>query len=234
MPEPSHVALISLQADALFRFDAKGRMVGTNEPDPDPAPRLFLGRTTEGNVWRFGHTVPPALEAALSDRLSREPVAPDLEVPPECLGELLAMLATQAPVTSVWSGPAWYVPDDVSPAPGIDARTMLDPDLLHADFPYLATRLPQLLPCAAVLDDGRVASVCSPVRSTSVAAEAGLHTLLDYRGRGYGGAAAATWARAIRASGRIPLYSTSWDNLASQAVARRVGLVKFGSDLTLR
>ncbi|HZS91689.1 MAG TPA: GNAT family N-acetyltransferase, partial [Chloroflexota bacterium] len=46
-------------------------------------------------------------------------------------------------------------------------------------------------------------------------------------------AVVAGWARAIRASGRIPLYSTSWDNHASQAVARKLGLVQYGTDLSL-
>ncbi len=62
---------------------------------------------------------------------------------------------------------------------------------------------------------------------------AGIETLEAYRGRGYATAVVAGWAYAIRATDRIPLYSTSWDNLASQAVAHRLGLVQYGTDLSL-
>ncbi|MGH2617528.1 MAG: GNAT family N-acetyltransferase, partial [Thermomicrobiales bacterium] len=41
------------------------------------------------------------------------------------------------------------------------------------------------------------------------------------------------WAQAVRQEGRIPLYSTSWENLASQAVARKLGLVLYGVDLDI-
>ena len=45
-------------------------------------------------------------------------------------------------------------------------------------------------------------------------------------------AVVAAWAAAVRASGRLPLYSTSWDNVASQGVARKLGLVLYGADLS--
>ena len=38
------------------------------------------------------------------------------------------------------------------------------------------------------------------------------------------------WARAVQAIGATPLYSTSWENAASQAVARSLQLEMFGSD----
>jgi hypothetical protein len=33
--------------------------------------------------------------------------------------------------------------------------------------------------------------------------------------------------------GQVPLYSTSWENLASQGVARRLGLQLYGVDLSI-
>ena len=75
-------------------------------------------------------------------------------------------------------------------------------------------------------------AVCCSSRVTGRAAEAGVNTLEGYRGRGYAPAAVAAWAAAVRASGRLPLYSTSWDNVASQGVARKLGLVLYGADLS--
>jgi hypothetical protein len=37
----------------------------------------------------------------------------------------------------------------------------------------------------------------------------------------------------VRELGRMPLYSTSWDNTASRALARSLGLVQYGATLQL-
>jgi len=60
-----------------------------------------------------------------------------------------------------------------------------------------------------------------------------VETVLAYRGRGYANTVVAAWARDILATGRMPLYSTSWQNLASQAVARKLGLIQYGTDVSL-
>src|SRR4051812_44547831 len=52
--------LMELRADVLYRYDSRGRMIESNEPEPKPSPRLFLGRTLAGDVVRFGRTVPDA------------------------------------------------------------------------------------------------------------------------------------------------------------------------------
>jgi predicted GNAT family acetyltransferase len=66
-----------------------------------------------------------------------------------------------------------------------------------------------------------------------MAAEAGVETDAAFRGLGFAARVTAAWALAIRASGRIPLYSTSWSNTASLAVARKLGLTQYATDWSL-
>jgi len=233
LPHRSHRGLITLQTAALFRFDADDRMTGTNEPDPGPSPRLFLGRTIEGHIWRFGQDVPNALASELDDILREEPITATLERPPTCLDTLIRLLETQTPITSVTAGPAWVVPADVARSPEIETTSSLSPVHLQEALPIFASDQAPALPYAAVVVDGRVASVCSCSRITDVVAEAGLHTLPEHRGHGYAAAAIASWASAVRATGLIPLYSTSWDNIASRRVAAKLGLVLYGVDLSI-
>jgi predicted GNAT family acetyltransferase len=62
-------------------------------------------------------------------------------------------------------------------------------------------------------------------------AEAGVETIERFRGRGYGTTSVVAWAAAIRREGRVPLYSTEWENKASRALASSLGLVCYGEDL---
>jgi predicted GNAT family acetyltransferase len=52
-----------------------------------------------------------------------------------------------------------------------------------------------------------------------------------YRRQGYASAPVLAWARAVRMRGLVPLYSTSWQNTASRALARKIGLFQFANDL---
>ena len=69
------------------------------------------------------------------------------------------------------------------------------------------------------------------MRITPRAHEAGVETAAECRGRGHAAAVVARWAAAVREQGAEPLYSTSWRNKASRAVARKLGLVPVGRDL---
>jgi RimJ/RimL family protein N-acetyltransferase len=85
---------------------------------------------------------------------------------------------------------------------------------------------------ATVVQDTAV-SICFCARLNPQAAEAGVETTEAARGYGYASAAVAGWAAAMRQHGVIPLYSTSWANVASQGVARKLGMVCYGEDWSI-
>ena len=128
----------------------------------------------------------------------------------------------------VYSGPAFVFPEAIAQPHGtvfIEDVRLLD----HHFSGWQASEIPERTPIVALVEEGHAVSVCFCARRSDVAAEAGLETAVEYRGRGLGPRVAAAWALAIRASGRIPLYSTSWCNEASLAVARKLRLVTYAS-----
>ena len=225
--------LIRLQVEALFTHNADGRIVAKNKPVHAPAPRLFLGRSTGGNLWRYRDDVPDDLAAALEPLLAREPVPERLDALPTVQTELVAALAQHRPITEVYGGPAWRLPDDLPPARRAVVVSAADAQSLRAHYPILAENLGVMSPCAAVVERGVAVCVCFSARISPHVAEAGLDTIAAARGRGHGPDAVAAWAAAVRETGRIPLYSTSWDNSPSRRVAEKVGAVQYGIDLSV-
>ena len=101
---------------------------------------------------------------------------------------------------------------------------------LSPEFAWLADELTVRNPVMAVVVDGLAVSVCFSARATPAAAEAGVETLPEHRGRRYAGAVTAAWAAQVQRQGRVPLYSTSWTNHASRRVAARLGLIQYATD----
>jgi len=84
-----------------------------------------------------------------------------------------------------------------------------------------------------VIAQGSAVSVCFCSRITPHAAEAGVETLAAFCGKVAATAAAAGWAAAVQQSQRLALYSTSWQNHASQAVAKKLGAVLYAEDWSI-
>ncbi len=229
--------LMRIRAETAFTYDARGRMLLSNEPraaDRRPAPRLWLAWTAGGHVVRLGASVPDAGARQVEAILERTPPASDLRTPPAALPELRATLESHAPVTQEEGGPVYRFPGTITPATGAVRITASNRAVVRETFPWLYDEYEDWRPAFAVVRDGAAVSVCFSSRIGAQACEAGVETLPTFRGHGYAGTVTAAWAAAVRASGLIPIYSTSWENHASQAVARKLGLVMFGANLSLR
>jgi hypothetical protein len=225
--------LMDVRADTDFTYDLRGRMLRTNEPRGQarrPAPRFFLGRTMAGSIFRFGVAVPAAVARPLEAIVARLPPAGDLESPPPLLGAVREVLEQHAPITAEGGGPAYRFPESIERPGEAIQLTDANRSLARETYPWLYDELADWQPCFAIVRDGAAVSICFSSRFGAKAAESGVETLPACRGRGYASAATAAWAIAVRETGRIPLYSTGRGNLASQGVARRLGLILFGAD----
>lgn len=223
--------LMRLHVEALFTHDADGRLVRVNEPGGGPAPRFFLGRTPEGTLLRFRQDVSDDVRAELEAASRVEPLRADGEGAASAASRYAEILARSAPVQRAWTGPAYAFPSELPPArdviPVTDANARMLQPLLAPWLPDVATCRPML----ALAVGGEAVAVCCSVRRTAEAHEAGVETAPAHRGRSHAAPVVAAWARAVRELGCVPLYSTSWENSASRAVARKLGLHHFGSDL---
>ena len=223
---------MAIQVRALFTSDAELRLLLINEPGNvvTPAPRFFLGRTPTGNLARFRADLPEKLVQELNALCVDEPLLQTFDEPPRHEKRYVQLLEAYGPVESVSAGPAYYFSKDTSPLRQPVVVTESNAEVLQGGFEKLLEELPLWRPFVALIEEGRAVSVCRSVRITTEGHEAGVETLPNYRAKGYAKNVVAGWARRVRAVGAFPLYSTSWDNRASQAVARSLRLRFYGAD----
>jgi len=224
---------MQLHVETLFTLDPLGRLLRVNDAEGSIAPRFFLGRTVGCNQCWFRHDVVPDLVAALGVAASNEAAAAAAD-PPHGAVPYETLLARYAPIERTWAGPAYTFrlgPDLRGATVRIDCTNA---DLLKRHLPEWAADSESSQPMVASLDDGVAVAVCCSVRIGPRAHEAGVETAVGFRGRGHGMRVVAAWAAAVRDLGRVPLYSTSWANAESRAVAARLRLVQFGMDLHIR
>ena len=217
--------------------DTVGLITASRDPDVSP-PRSHIVRTRDGNRWLLCASLSAVERKRLGAILSVQPRASDpadAESYPFDLGAIGRALAVVAPLVRPYRGPAFSFPDELPSSDRAELLTDLREAPREGPFAWLRSARDPSHPIAIVrADSGDVASVCYSARSTSAAAEAGVETREEHRGRGYGSAAVLTWSAAVRQSGRVPLYSTEWENTASRALASRLGLLWYAEDLQIR
>ena len=206
-----------------FVLTADGRISGTCSQEPWLGPLFRLVRGKESCAWAVRVDVPQNIVDELDGLAREEPPVSDFREAPVHAERYVSLLRGE-----VDSGPAFTFPDEIVQPDG----TVFIEDIESLDYHFTgwtASEIPSRTPIVAVVEGGYAVSVCFSAWCSDAAAEAGLETAEAFRGRGLGPRVASGWALAIRASGRVPLYSTSWSNDASLAVARKLGLVTYAS-----
>jgi len=214
-----------LHLETSFVLDAAGRIMSTREPQATPGPVFSLARSTTNCAWAVRSDVTEEVANELNRLAREESSLSDLRDAPLHADQYKLLIGDQ-----VRSGPAFTFPQAITQPLGV--VVIEDEQLLERHFRgWVAGEIGAgRMPVMAIIENGYPVSVCFSARWSRVAAEAGVETATGFRGRGLAPRVTAAWALAVRASGRIPLYSTDWSNAPSLAVARKLGLGAYAAD----
>jgi GNAT superfamily N-acetyltransferase len=213
------------RALTLVDTDEHGRMQGRHSA------HFYVLRTQGRVACRCHRDLPPAAISKLKALAARErgrPSAWSREY-----ADYLGVLSAIVPVRAVRAGPLYHA----TGAPVADAAVLRieahNAELLRGGLDEWLPDVAAGLPMLATIEDGRAVSICTSVRATAIAHTAGVETVPDYRGRGLAAKTVAAWAAAVHATGATPFYATTFDNIASQGVARRLGLQLVGAEFSV-
>ena len=225
---PTDLALLGLRAE--MALDGHGRLAATFG--------VTIVLSGEGQVLFVGSDVPDTLAQALVNAVGTSLPAPAPDGEPPALGACRTILAPAGVPLSLQSGPCYLIePDALFETPThivrSDTPLIARPHLVNPGN-WEREEWDELLegvlgPWAMAVAEGEVVSIChTPGPMTERAAECGVWTHPDFRGRGLAAAVTATWADILRPGGRRLFYSTDAGNRSSQRVAARLGLRLIG------
>jgi len=112
MTSVSDLDLLDFQINAFFTHDALGRIIRINEPNGNLAPRFFLGRTRNGNLWRVRNDLDTKTMQDLAQLASEEPVANDLKSEPRNLKKYFILLDFEQKASVGTAGTAFSFPNE--------------------------------------------------------------------------------------------------------------------------
>jgi len=204
--------------------DALGRLTGGRT-------QLYILRTAGTVICRCHISLSGEIAAKLQ-ALAARPRGRPREWASE-YADYLTILSAAAPIKSIRAGPL-YTFSDLSASDA--AATVIgadNADLLSGGLDEWREEVHRGLPMMAIVREGRAVSICTSAAVSPRAHSAGVETLAAYRGRGFAAQAVTAWARAVQTLGAVPFYATTFDNLSSQRVARRLGLDLVGSEFSV-
>ena len=228
-------AWLRQHADVLFDMDRDGRLTRVNEPEPEPAPRLFLARGRDVALAWFREDVPGPVIEHCQRRVSALTRWDGGQPDPTIYDPLREALAEGGPVGDATGGSAFRFPPLV-PDVGAGDTLVIDESaahLLDRFFPYTRTQLARRAPVVVDVRDGAAVAACYCARRRPTACEAGVATAEPFQGQGLATAVVRAWRKAVDAAGMTPLYSTSWDNVPSLRLASKLGLIAYADTLAL-
>jgi hypothetical protein len=217
-----------IQLETAFVLDSAGRILSTREPQATAGPIFFLVRGPASCAWAVRSDVVDDVAEELCRLAQQEPLLSNFRDAPRHAQQYKALIGSR-----VRSGPAFIFPQSM--AQPANVVTVDDEQLLGRHFRgWVPGEIAAgSKPVLAIVEAGFPVSVCFSARRSQIAAEAGLETAINFRGRGFGPRVTTAWALAVRASGRTPLYSTDWTNAASLAVARKLILEPYAANWSL-
>jgi hypothetical protein len=220
--------------EALYGHDNRGRLVAVNQRNGGTAPRFHLMRTLSSTICRFRADLPDDLVDHLEALCSTEPVGDLSAKLPASHGQYHDLLSAHALIERVWAGPVFMSKRELSPSVAPIAIGEENIHLLRGGFEDWIPDVAHRRPFVAIVETGRAVCICASVRISDAVLCAGVETRAGHRRKGHAANAVAGWAGAVRSLGAAPFYSTSWDNMASRAVARRLELSLVAVDFYLR
>jgi GNAT superfamily N-acetyltransferase len=210
------IELIQTQL-ALERIglNGDGLLIRVPGPRPDDIARVYVYRHRDGYALYLRHDLPAPIRERIQ-ALGPEVAFRDREA-------VKHLLARDGPCTDVFQGQTYLFPEALGPDQFPEALRLMEAQRLVMDSYRPGMNVTDWA-AYAVIRDGRIVSTCTSAREYERAGEAYVYTVPAYRRQGYGRQVTAAWAHHLRRQGKIAFYSHAWDNPASQAVARSLGL----------
>lgn len=237
-----NLALLEIEVDTLWARDPQGRLLHARDHAASPAPYVVVAVSDGEYFGSFSAGLPGDILTECWSALLTCDLPPTTGSaagnPPE-FNVLKEIFARHGVPAKVHCGPSYLVPETVAAIVGGALVTSASATDTRGDLyapaganwepdEWRALLAGEMGPWAMAVEDDEIASICHSARLSGQAAEAGLRTEPAVRHRGHGAAATAAWAALVHEGGRLPFYSTSADNLASQAVANRLKLQLIG------
>ncbi|HEY1201474.1 MAG TPA: GNAT family N-acetyltransferase [Niastella sp.] len=225
--------LIKYRPALLFKFNAVGDLLTINEPTEPYSykpPILYACWAKSVFVFKMRADLPKSWQNKINNRLLQTDSFNTLE---EIKVALIALTGELGVSVHLKSGPAFYIPREPVAASDVIEVHQGNREVLQPNDQYTYQHIDHLQPCNAKIINGKAVAICRTVRRYLSLVEAGVDTIEAYRNRGFGAQAVASWAAKAWSEGLIPCYSTASENKASLALASKMKMIQYATDISI-